>query len=169
MRCEGTAIYAGSFDPPTLGHVWAIGEGLRLFGRLTVVVGENPAKREMFSIDERVGMLREVTRDLGGVEVLSIERRFLHDLAREIGATVFLRGARNGPDFEDERSRRNFYGDVAPWISTILVIPPRELAEVSSTLVKSLIGREGWEQLVRRLIPPSVFPRIAEATHAGQC
>ena len=83
MRCEGTAIYAGSFDPPTLGHLWVIGEGLRLFGRVTVVVGGNPAKQESFSIDERVGMVREATRDLGGVEVLSVENRYLHDLARD--------------------------------------------------------------------------------------
>jgi len=81
------AVYAGSFDPLTVGHLWMIEEGVRLFGHLTVAIGINPNKRPTFPAEGRIQMLRESTRHLRGVEITSFGNQYLIDYARSIEAT----------------------------------------------------------------------------------
>src|SRR5262249_23719795 len=97
------AVYAGSFDPITLGHVWMIEQGRALFDHLTVAIGINPDKRYRFSLEERLAMLREVTAGFENVAVASYENMFLVRYAEQIGAGFILRGVRNEQDYAYER------------------------------------------------------------------
>jgi pantetheine-phosphate adenylyltransferase len=156
------AVYAGSFDPLTIGHLWMIEEGFRLFGKLTVAVGINPGKRPTFTPDERILMIRNSTRHLRGLGITSFGNRYLIDYAREIKATHILRGIRAQMDFEYERVMRNINGDLDPDITTVFLMPPRNIAEVSSSMVRGLIGPRGWKKVVREYVPPFVYDRLIE-------
>src|SRR5881397_3175332 len=92
-------VYAGSFDPLTIGHLWMIQEGVNLFDRLIVAVGINPEKRYTFSLEERFGMLRESLKQYRNLSVTSFSNRYLIDYAQSIGATHILRGIRSESDY----------------------------------------------------------------------
>ncbi len=154
------AVYAGSFDPPTLGHMFMIREGARLFDELVVAVGVNPDKRSTFSVEERLALLREVTRDLPAVRVDSFTGQFLIRWAASIGADYILRGIRTAGDFDYERTMRHVNGDLEPEVTSVFLIPPRHLAETSSSFVKGLVGPEGWRDVVRGFVPPPVYEAI---------
>ncbi len=154
------AVYAGSFDPPTLGHVWMIEQGVALFDRLSVAVGVNPDKRTLFSLEERLAMLRETTASHDRVSVSSFSNRYLIDYARSIKAGFVLRGIRTAADFEYERAMRHINADLCPDITTVFLLPPRSIAEVSSSMVKGLVGPAGWEALVAQYVPAPVLARL---------
>ena len=156
------AVYAGSFDPITNGHLWIIQEGAKLFHELVVAVGIAPDKEYTFSIDERLQMLKESTRQYPNVSVDSFERKFLINYAQSIGAKYILRGIRTEGDYEYERTMRNINSDLSTEIQTVFLIPPREIADLSSSLVKSLVGPEGWEEVIRKYVPSIVCRKLAE-------
>lgn len=157
---QRTAVYAGSFDPLTNGHVWMIRQGAALFDRLIVAVGFNPEKRSTFSVEERTRMLEESLKGLDNVEIKEFNNRFLVDFAKENGAMVMIRGIRSTHDYEYERVMRHINADMAPQITTIFLMPPRSISELSSSMVKGLIGPEGWEEQVRRYVPGYVFEQL---------
>ncbi len=160
-----TAVYAGSFDPPTNGHVWVIRAAGALFPRLVVAIGTNPDKRYAYPLERRVGWLRGITGDLPGIEVACFDNLFLGRFAQSIGAAVIVRGIRNESDYAYERAMRHVNADLAPRITTVFLIPPRELGEVSSSMIKGMIGPEGWRDIVRQYVPPAVFEDLS-ASHA---
>lgn len=153
-------VYAGSFDPPTLGHLWMIREGAKQFGWLTVSIGDNPAKKYQFTTAERVAMLKEMTKDLSNVNIKVFVGDFLINHAKDIGATCILRGIRNETDYEFERGMRYINAEIDDSISTTYLIPPRELIEVSSSLVKSLVGPAGWRKVIKPYVSESVYSAI---------
>ncbi len=153
-------VYAGSFDPVTNGHLWMIERGVELFDEMIVAIGENPDKRYTFSLQERVAMLRETTAHLPHLRVETFENRFLVDYAREQGANYIVRGIREAADYEFERKMRYINADLAPHVDTIFLMPPREIAEVSSTMVKGLVGPLGWKDIVGQYVPAPVFERL---------
>jgi pantetheine-phosphate adenylyltransferase len=161
---KALAVYAGSFDPLTIGHMWMIEQGCRIFPKLRVAIGINPDKRYTFTLEERIDMLRDSTRSLKNVSVDSFSNRYLVDYAREIRATHILRGIRSESDYEFERAMRNINGDFDPKITTIFLMPPREICEVSSSMVKGLIGPLGWENVVQKYVPPAVWRRLRQKT-----
>lgn len=156
------AVYAGSFDPLTVGHLWMIEEGVRLFGRLTVAIGVNPTKRPTFTLEQRLEMLRASTKHLRGVQIASFGNQYLIDYAKESGATHILRGVRSPGDYDYERVMRNINGDLDPNITTVFLMPPRDIAEVSSSMVRGLIGPKGWKTVVRKYVPAPVCSRLLE-------
>jgi len=158
-------VYAGSFDPLTVGHVWMIAEGAKLFPSFIVAIGRNPDKRYTFTDAERLTMLTEAAKAHRHVRVDSFENEYLIDYARSVGATHILRGIRSSADFEYERFMRNINGDLAPGLTTVFLLPPREIAEVSSSMVKGLIGPRGWEKIVRPYVPPPVYRQLLEQYH----
>src|SRR6202000_1944144 len=133
-------VYAGSFDPPTIGHLWMIEQGVRLFDRLIVAVGVNPDKKYTFTLDARLEMLRDSTKKFRNVSIASFSNRYLINYAQTVGASHILRGIRTESDYEFERTMRNINGDLDPKICTIFLMPPRGIAEVSSSMVRGLIG-----------------------------
>jgi pantetheine-phosphate adenylyltransferase len=155
-------VYAGSFDPLTVGHQWMIQEGVRLFEHLIVAVGINPEKKSSFSLEDRLAMLRESCRPFSNLEVASFSNLYLIDYAKSVGATHILRGIRSAGDYEFERTMRNINGDLDPKICTVFLIPPRNIAEVSSSMVKGLIGPVGWRQIVSKYVPAPVYRQLLQ-------
>jgi pantetheine-phosphate adenylyltransferase len=153
-------VYAGSFDPLTVGHLWMIEQGVGLFDRLVVAVGVNPDKRYTFTLEERLDMLRELLRQYRNLSVASFSNRYLIDYAKSIGATHILRGVRSETDYEFERTMRNINGDLDSKICSVFLMPPRDIAEVSSSMVKGLVGPKGWQRVVRKYVPDAVFRRL---------
>jgi len=153
-------VYAGSFDPPTQGHMYMIRRGAELFDHLIVAVGVNPNKRYTFSVDERLEMLRACVLDLPNVEVDSFESLMLVHYAQSRGAGYILRGIRSEEDYRFEQPMRNVNEDLAPDITTVFLIPPREICEISSSFVKGLVGFEGWEAVVEPYVPEPVYERL---------
>jgi pantetheine-phosphate adenylyltransferase len=156
-----TAVYAGSFDPPTNGHLWMIERGLELFDRLIVAIGNNPSKSYSFSVDRRIELLRASVPSCERLTITHFDNRYLVDYAATMGADSILRGIRSSDDYEYERVMRHINADMAPQITTIFLMPPREMAEVSSSMIKGLIGPEGWEEIVIRYVPGPVFDELA--------
>ena len=156
-----TAVYAGSFDPPTNGHLWMIERGLELFDRLIVAIGDNPSKSYTFTVAERLELLRASTPGHDRLRIEFFDNRYLVDYAKKMDAGYILRGIRSPHDYEYERVMRHINADMAPDITTIFLMPPRDIAEVSSSMIKSLTGPEGWEDTVRRYVPRPVFEALA--------
>jgi pantetheine-phosphate adenylyltransferase len=152
-----TAVYAGSFDPVTNGHLFMIREGARLFDRLVVAIGENPEKRSTFPLEQRLDLLTIVTRGLKNVRVDHFSHRFLIEYAAGAGAQYILRGIRNSADYAFESTMRNVNGDLNARITTVFLMPPRELAEVSSSFIRGLVGPRGWQRVVKKYVPGPVF------------
>lgn len=160
---ERVAVYAGSFDPVTNGHMWVIQQGARLFDRLIVAVGVNPEKssRYMFTVEERITMLRETIRahaqlwkELDRVEVKSMNLEFLYNFAFANQSEYLLRGVRNITDFEYEKSFRSFNDQMGKHrLRSVLLISPDHLASISSSFVKGMIGYDNWKEVIREFLP----------------
>lgn len=152
-----TAIYAGSFDPLTLGHLDVIRRGAELFDRLVVAIGVNPAKRYWFETQARVRMVEQATAELDAVEVVAFEG-LLVNAAQAQGAQVILRGLRALADFEPEfrygLANRDLSG-----IETLFILSDPELVFVSSSLVKEIHVNGGD---VSRYVPPGVLTMLHE-------
>jgi len=154
------AVYAGSFDPPTNGHVWMIEQGARMFGELIVAVARNPEKEYTFELSERAGWLEDITRDLPNVRVATIENEFLAHYARRVDAEFVIRGIRHEADYQYERGMRYVNSDLNPGLTSVFLMPPRALCELSSSFVKGMIGPSGWAPVVERYVPAPVFERL---------
>lgn len=161
---EKLAVYAGTFDPLTNGHLWVIEQGLKLFDRLVVALGINPEKQCMFSVENRLEMIREATQQLPNLKITTTDQ-FLVNYTESIGAQFFLRGIRSGDDYEYEKAMRNVNSKLKPNVITVFLMPPPDLFEVSSSMIRGLIGPEGWESIVQRYVPESVFEKIKEKYH----
>lgn len=160
-------IYAGSFDPPTNGHLWMIQQGAELFDELVVVLGANPDKKGFLSEDARLNALRSMLQDCPShVRVEKMQGGFLVDFARRIGATHLLRGIRNTIDFEYEKSMDRMNARMEPGIRTVYLMPPAELEEISSSMVRGFVGVQGWQRWVQASVPPCVFNIIAAQQHS---
>jgi len=153
-------VYAGSFDPPTIGHLWMITQGVRLFDRLVVATGLHPEKRYTFPLEQRLTMLRKSLRRFRNVTVASFSDSYLIHFAQSIGATHLLRGIRSASDYEYERTMRHINADLGGNICTVFLMPPRDVAEVSSSMVKGLVGPKGWQTVVRQYVPPPVYQAL---------
>jgi pantetheine-phosphate adenylyltransferase len=150
------ALYAGSFDPPTVGHVDLVQRGLTLFDRVWVSVGHNPAKQGMFTPDERLAMFREAIGDHPEVGWSSFSGLVV-DEARRLGATVLLRGFRGPADLELEG--RNALGNRdLSGIETLFLVSDPRWAHVSSSLVRE-IAKLGGD--VSRYVPAAVQARLS--------
>jgi pantetheine-phosphate adenylyltransferase len=154
------AIYAGSFDPPTNGHLWMIEQGLAMFDHLIVAIGTNSAKQYSFTIEERLELLRASTKASDRLTIAHFDNRYLVDYAKKMEGKYILRGIRSSSDYEYERIMRHINADMAPDITTVFLMPPRDIAELSSNMIKSLIGPVGWQETVRRYVPEPVFKSL---------
>ncbi|MFH0798223.1 MAG: pantetheine-phosphate adenylyltransferase [Candidatus Woesearchaeota archaeon] len=161
------AVYAGSFDPITNGHLWMAKEGARMFNKLVVSIGVNPDKKCTFSLEERLDMLKNTLKDFRNVKVGSFSNQFLAKYAASINAEYLLRGIRTEGDYQYERTMRHINSDMNPDIVTVYLMPPREIVEVSSSMVKSMIGPEGWEEAIKSYVPEYVYGKLLEKFKAN--
>jgi pantetheine-phosphate adenylyltransferase len=153
------AIYAGSFDPLTLGHIWIIQRAADLFDHLTIAIGANADKKYLFSVEKRKAHIEQTLSELRlkNVEVAVINNKFLVKFAEENKIPYLVRGLRGTNDFEYEFVMNQVNREMAPKIDTVYLIPPRDLANISSSLVKGLVGPEGWEDAIKKYIPAHVI------------
>ncbi|MCE5186398.1 MAG: pantetheine-phosphate adenylyltransferase [Planctomycetaceae bacterium] len=149
------AIFPGSFDPITRGHLDVIQRGSKLFDRLIVAVGQNPDKRELFSKSERVEMIRELVKTMPRVEVESFDCLTV-EFAKMRKADVMLRGLRNLTDVEYEFQLAMTNRTVAG-IETVFVMTSEEYGYINSSIVRQLALLGGD---VSKLIPPLVFEKL---------
>jgi pantetheine-phosphate adenylyltransferase len=161
-RQKRVGIYAGSFDPPTVGHVWMVQESAKLFDELVVALGINPDKRSTFSVEERLEMLRQCTAQLANVRIAMFTNEFLIDFAFKERAAFIVRGIRSETDYEYERVMRNINGDLNPEITTVFLMPPRDIAEVSSSMVRGLVGPKEWQEVARPYLPLPVYRKFLQ-------
>ncbi|MEM7628365.1 MAG: pantetheine-phosphate adenylyltransferase [Planctomycetota bacterium] len=150
-------VYAGSFDPPTHGHAWMIEQAARLFDRLIVAAAQNPEKAYTFPLEQRLGWLRTISTGIENVEIASIENQFLAHYASDRGARFVVRGIRDEDDYRYERGMRYINSDLNAGLTTVFLMPPRELCEISSSFVKGMIGPAGWQPVVKGYVPQPVY------------
>jgi pantetheine-phosphate adenylyltransferase len=162
------AVYAGSFDPPTNGHVWMIEQGARLFNSLIVAVARNPEKGYSYPLEQREQWLREICAPHENVEVTVIENQFLAHYAAKVNARFVIRGIRNEADYQYERGMRYVNSDLNPQLTTAFLMPPRELCEISSSFVKGMIGPDGWASVVENYVPKCVFKDLRHEAESGE-
>jgi len=153
---ERVAVYPGSFDPITNGHVDIILRGARLFDRIIVAILVNSDKQPLFSIEERVETAREVFRDQPKVEVDAFEG-LLIDFARRKKASVIVRGLRAVSDFEYEFQMALMNRRLAPDIETVFMMPAEAYTYISSRLVREVYALGG---AVQGLVPEEVETRM---------
>ena len=142
------ALFAGSFDPFTRGHEVVVEEALKLFDKVVIGVGENVSKRSLLSVEQRCRLIGDIYRDDDRVKVASYNT-LTGDFAREVGATVLVRGVRNTVDFEFERSIELTNRQLFPELTTVLLPTPVEYMHISSSMVRELLafGRDVKEYL----------------------
>ncbi len=150
------ALYPGTFDPPTNGHVDLIQRGSKLFEHLTVAILNNPVKNPLFTLDERVEMLREVTSALPNVSVATFDGMMV-DFARKLGASAVLRGIRAISDYEYEFQMALMNRRLAPEIETVFLQPAGRYSFISSRMLKEVFSFGGD---VTGLVPPNVLKRL---------
>lgn len=147
-----TAVYPGSFDPPTVGHVDVMRRAARLFDKLIVAVGRSAAKGNLFSVEERLEMLCELTDKLENVEVQSFSG-LLVGFAAQSGATALVRGLRALSDFENEFQMALTNRRLAPEIETVFLMTSPEHMFISSSIVREVASLGGD---ITNLVPPLV-------------
>jgi len=136
------ALYPGTFDPVTLGHLDIVRRGARLFERVIVAVGIRIGKETLFTTEERVALLREAVRELGNVSVTTFDGLVV-DFAASQGAQVLLRGVRMPSDYEYETQMAATNHALSPGLDTALLIASPETAFISSTLIKEVLETGG--------------------------
>ncbi len=152
------AVFPGSFDPLTMGHLNLIKRASRLFDELIVTVGTNISKRSVFTPDERVALIQKSVADLPNVTVRT-EGGLTVDFVKSVNASVILRGLRNSKDYEYEAgiAQMNHYLDNG--IETLFLLTDAKYAFISSSLLKEVLHFGGD---ISELVPPAVATALAE-------
>ena len=150
------ALYPGTFDPPTNGHIDLIKRGAKIFDHLTVAVLNNPVNDPLFTVEERAEMLREVTAEIGNVSVARFDGLMV-EFARQQGASAVLRGIRAISDYEHEFQMALMNRRLAPEVETVFLQPAGRYSFVSSRMVKEVFSFGGD---ITGLVPPNVLKRL---------
>jgi len=150
------AVYPGSFDPLTLGHLDIIRRSAEIVDELVVSVLHNSAKNSLFSTDERVSMIKEVTKDIPNVKVTAFDG-LLVDYVREIDASLIIRGLRAVTDFEYELQLTQTNHILNPQVETIFLTTNLQYSYLSSTIVREIASYGGD---ISQFVPPEFIDRI---------
>ena len=152
------AVYTGSFDPLTLGHVDLIRRGAGLFDRLTVAIGVNPDKQALFTLEERIALSREVLADLANVDVAGFTGLTVN-FVRECGAAVLLRGVRMLTDIEAEFTMSLANRVLDPQIETVFLMSSEKYTYISSSLIKQIakLGDQDSRNNLKMFVPQQVI------------
>jgi pantetheine-phosphate adenylyltransferase len=152
------ALYPGTFDPPTNGHVDLITRGAKIFDHLTVAILVNPVKNPLFTVEERAEMLKEATSTISNVSIATFDGLMV-EFARQQGVTAVLRGIRAITDYEYEFQIALMNRRLAPEIETVFLQPAGRYSFVSSRMLKEVFSLGGD---VTGLVPPNVLKRLRE-------
>lgn len=154
-------LFAGSFDPITLGHVDVVRNAVRLLDRLVLAVGLHPGKTPLFSAEERLEMLEEICTPLGKAAGCEVACTTFADLvvsaAKRAGATVLIRGVRDATDFDYEMQMAGMNGTMAPDVQTLFLPASPAVRPITATLVRQIAGMGGD---VSAFVPAPVAARL---------
>ena len=152
------AIYPGTFDPFTNGHLDVLERALNIFEQVDVVLAENSQKQTLFSVDERLDMVREVVRDIPNVNVDVLHDGLLADYARQAGANAIVRGVRQVKDFEYEFQMSLLNRHLYPEVTTVFLMPNVKYTYVASTIIRevSMLGGD-----VSKFVHPFVLDQLS--------
>ena len=153
------AIYPGSFDPITYGHMDIIERGCNLFDKIIVAIAMSDAKKPLFTLEERIALSSSIFEDNEKVEVVGFPRQLTVDLAKEHNASAIIRGLRAVSDFEYEFQLATMNRSLAPDIESIFLTPKESLIYVSSSLIKEISDLKGD-------VSKFVHPNIEKALRA---
>ncbi|KMO22704.1 pantetheine-phosphate adenylyltransferase [Methylobacterium platani] len=156
-----TALYAGSFDPVTNGHLDVVRQACRLVGRLVVAIGVHPGKTPLFSAEERAELIRATCGPLAAETGTALEVVTFADLAvaaaRRHGASLFIRGLRDGTDLDYEMQLAGMNGAMAPEVQTVFLPASTGVRPITATLVRQIAAMGGD---VRPFVPAAVADRL---------
>ena len=152
------ALFPGTFDPPTLGHIDLVERAAALFARVSVALAEHPAKQALFTVDERLALLRACTAHLPNVEVQRLDGLVVQACA-SLGCDVIVRGVRCGTDYDYEAQMAGSNRAMLPSIDTVLLATSPEHGHITSTLVRQ-IARMGGD--TKRLVPKAVLAALEQ-------
>lgn len=152
MKNPSTAIYPGSFDPPTLGHVNIVERGLKVFDKIIIAVAVNTSKSPMLSTDERVNMLRQIFKKQKNIVIDSFEG-LLANYAKKVKTPNILRGARTVADFEYELQMSFANKKMWPQIETLFIMTENYYSHISSSIIKEIFKFGGS---LKDMVPPQV-------------
>jgi pantetheine-phosphate adenylyltransferase len=158
-------VFPGQFDPMTNGHLDVIRRGINLFDELIIAVGTNPDKREMFSLDERTQMIRELIRDIPNTRVEKYSG-LTADFVRRVSATAILRGIRDVSDLRYE-FQLALANRVVGQIETVFIMTGDQYALTSSSLIRQVVALGGDVNRFAGVLPPTVISRLIERQKAG--
>lgn len=139
---KNTALFPGSFDPFTSGHLNILTRALTIFDEVIVAVGINQAKKGFFTMEQREDIIRQATKDLEGVRILSYDGLTV-DICRKMGVRHIVRGVRNMTDFDNEQAVADANRHLAPEIDTIIIPTAQEYSHISSSAVRDLLSHQG--------------------------
>jgi pantetheine-phosphate adenylyltransferase len=163
-----TALYAGSFDPVTNGHIDVVSRAVRLADRLVLAIGIHPGKTPMFSADERLAMLQETCAPIARAAGCDLACTTFGDLvvtaARREGATLLIRGLRDGTDLDYEMQMAGMNETMAPDVGTVFMPASPTVRPITATLVRQIATMGGD---VSAFVPPAVLKRL-KAKFAGK-
>ena len=142
MSQTDTAVYAGSFDPPTYGHLDLVERASKLFPKVIVALGLHPTRQPLFTFDERLGLLKEICRPYSNVEVHTFNG-LLVEYCISVGARVIVRGLRAGTDFEYELQIAHANADLRPEIDTVFLPTRTNYGFISASLVREIASHGG--------------------------
>ena len=144
---DRTALYAGTFDPLTNGHVDILESAFLLCDRLVIAIGVHPSKEPMLSVDDRLELIERVATPLAKEASVSIDvstfDNLVVDFAREVGATILIRGLRDGTDLDYEMQMAGMNGTMAPWLQTVFLPAHPEARHITATLVRQIAQMGG--------------------------
>jgi pantetheine-phosphate adenylyltransferase len=158
-RSRKIAVFPGQFDPITNGHLDVIQRSVGLFDQLVVAVGVNPEKRELFALDERVEMIRQLTRKMPGVSVEKYTGLTV-DFVRKVKGTVILRGIRDVSDLRYEFQMAQVNRAVGR-IETVFMMTGQQYALISSSLIRQVVEMGGDVRILSGVLPEVVIERLA--------
>ncbi len=136
------ALFPGSFDPFTAGHLNILNRALTMFDEVVVAVGINQDKRGFFTNEQKLDIIRQTTKGLDNIEIISYDGLTVN-ICRDLGIKHIVRGVRNIMDFDTERSIADANRRLAPEIETIIIPTAQEFAHISSSAVRDLISHNG--------------------------
>jgi pantetheine-phosphate adenylyltransferase len=158
-----TAVYTGSFDPITLGHLNVIERSAKLFDRLIVGVGINVDKTALFTPDERVELVKKVTRSLENVEVMTFEGLAVN-FVRQMNSRIMVRGVRPLTDIAAEMTMMLANRQLDEDVETVFLMADKEFSHVSSSLIKQ-ITRLASDEVLSKFVPAEIVPLLRERTN----
>src|SRR3989338_2203544 len=156
MKLQKIAVYPGSFDPVTNGHLDVLKRAVKIFDKVFVGVGDNPDKKALFSVEERIEMLEIVTKDIENVEIDSFSGLMI-DCAKKKGASAILRGLRAVSDFEFEFQRALMNRNLNDDIETVFIMTAENYCYLNSGIVKEMVRFGGR---AKGLVPIEVEKRL---------